>query len=134
MSEALPFPRAGAASAPARLRHVFVRDLELEAVLGVHEHEKTAPQRVIINLDLAVEEGPGPLEDDLRHVVCYETLTRNVEAIVARGHVHLVETLAEMIADACLEDPRVRAARVRIEKPDAIPRARSVGIEIERTR
>ncbi len=134
MNEASPFTRASTASAFARLRHVFVRDLELQAVLGVYDHEKVAPQRVIINLDLTVDEGTEPYEDDLRNVVCYATVVRQVEAIVRRGHVHLVETLAEMIAGACFEDPRVCAARVRIEKPDAIPQARSVGVEIERVR
>jgi dihydroneopterin aldolase len=66
--------------------------------------------------------------------VSYEVVVRRVEQIVAQGHVHLVETLAERIADACLADERVLAARVRIEKPDIIPNARSVGVEIERIR
>jgi dihydroneopterin aldolase len=53
---------------------------------------------------------------------------------VAQGHVHLGETLAERIASACLADERVTGVRVRIEKPDIIPNARSVGVEIERLR
>ena len=64
----------------------------------------------------------------------YEVVVRQVESIVAQGHVHLVETLAELIAAACLSDRRVAAVRVRIEKPDIIPNARSVGVEIERLR
>ncbi|HLF21542.1 MAG TPA: dihydroneopterin aldolase, partial [Aestuariivirga sp.] len=61
-------------------------------------------------------------------------VVKKVEAIVARGHVNLVETLAELFAEACLKDKRVMAARVRIEKPDIIRNARSVGVEIERLR
>ena len=53
---------------------------------------------------------------------------------MSAGHVGLAETLAELIAAACLRDKRVMAARVRIEKPDVIPNARSVGVEIERLR
>lgn len=120
--------------ADARRRHVFVRDLDLEAVIGVHRHEKRAKQPVRINLDLTVDEGPALLEDDLRQVVCYETLVDAIKALLARGHVNLVETLAEQIAACCLADPRVLCARVRVEKPWAIAEARSVGIEIERTR
>lgn len=120
------------ASARSGLRHVFVRDLELMALIGIYDHEKQAPQRIIVNIDLSVKEGSG--DDDISHVVSYEIVVKKVEAIVAEGHVNLVETLCEKIARSCLTDKRVVAARVRVEKPDIIPNARSVGVEIERAR
>jgi dihydroneopterin aldolase len=121
------------ADAGAKLRHVFVRDLEIKALLGIYEHEKRDPQRIIVNIDLSVHEGAAPLADDISQVVSYEVVVKKVEKIVADGHVNLVETLAELIAQSCLKDKRVAAARVRIEKPDIIKNARSVGIEIERS-
>jgi 7,8-dihydroneopterin aldolase/epimerase/oxygenase len=120
------------ASAAARLRHVFVRDLEVMALIGIYDHEKQEPQRVTINIDLSVREGSG--DDDISHVVSYEIIVKKVEATVAEGHINLVETLCEKIATSCLTDKRVVAARVRVEKPDIIPNARSVGVEIERSR
>ena len=120
------------ASARSGLRHVFVRDLELMALIGIYDHEKEAPQRVTVNIDLSVKEGSG--DDDISHVVSYEIVVKKVEAIIAEGHVNLVETLCEKIARSCLTDKRVMAARVRVEKPDIIPNARSVGVEIERAR
>jgi len=122
------------ASATSGLRHVFVRDLELMALIGIYDHEKRDPQRIIVNIDLSVMEGEGPMDDDISHVVSYEIVVKKVEAIVAEGHINLVETLCEKIATACLRDKRVAAARVRVEKPDIIPNARSVGVEIERQR
>ena len=122
------------ASGQARLRHVFVKDLRVDALLGIYPEEKTKSQKIIVNIDLSVKEGDDPLSDDIRNVVSYEIVVRKVEEIVAAGHVGLAETLAELIAAACLRDGRVMAARVRIEKPDAIPNARSVGVEIERLR
>ena len=122
------------ASATRRLRHVFVKDLELEALVGVYDEEKVKPQRIVINIDLSVSEGDNPVADDLKNVVSYEIVVQKVERIIAQGHVNLVETLAELIAAACLTDRRVLAARVRIEKPDVIKSARSVGVEIERLR
>jgi len=123
------------ASADGQIRHVFVRDLTLLALIGIHDAEKIKPQRIVVNIDLSVQEGStGPLPDDISHVVSYEIIVKKCEAIVADGHVNLVETLAEKFADACLKDKRVVAARVRIEKPDIIPNARSVGVEIERVR
>ena len=122
------------ASAASGLRHVFVRDLELKALIGIYAHEKIDPQRVVVNIDLSVTEGEGPKDDDIGHVVSYEIVVKKVEAIVAEGHINLIETLCEKIATACLRDKRVLAARVRVEKPDIIPNARSVGVEIERAR
>jgi len=116
------------------IRHVFVRDLTLLALIGIHDAEKIKPQRIVVNIDLSVQETLSPMPDDISHVVSYEIVVKKCEAIVAEGHVNLVETLAEKFADACLKDKRVVAARVRIEKPDIIPNARSVGVEIERQR
>lgn len=126
-------PRAYA-DATVRTRHVFVRDLEIMTVIGVHDYEKRAPQRIIVNVDLAVREA-GPVHSDrLEDVLDYAEVVRRVEQICQQGHVNLVETMAERVADACLAVPSVAAARVRIEKPDVVENAGSVGIEIERLR
>ncbi|TVR97863.1 MAG: dihydroneopterin aldolase [Rhodospirillales bacterium] len=120
------------ADARNRLRHVFVRDLVLSCSIGVHRHERHAPQRVRINLDLAVRDEGADLRDDLGNVVCYERISDGVRDIVSQGHIKLVETLAESIARMCLDDARVRSVRVRVEKLDVFPDAASVGVEIER--
>jgi dihydroneopterin aldolase len=133
MNDTVRQPR-GVADATRSFRHVFVRDLEIKAMLGIYEHEKLEPQRVIINIDLSVKERGEPLEDDISNVVSYEKVVDHVKEIVSAGHVHLVETLAEMIAARCLENDWITGVRVRVEKPDIIAEARSVGVEIERVR
>lgn len=129
------------ASSALALRHVFLRDLVLSASIGVHPHEHAAPQRVRINVDLGVEDDalrnlsrPGVGRDELSRVVDYEKLAQRTREIVAAGHVRLVETLAERIAESCLMDPRVHVARVRVEKLDIFADAASAGVEIERRR
>jgi 7,8-dihydroneopterin aldolase/epimerase/oxygenase len=129
------------ASSTRALRHVFLRDLVLAASIGVHPHEHTAPQRVRVNVDLGVEDdGARPLSrtpvgrDELSRVVDYEKVADTVRSIVGSGHVRLVETLAERIAQACLVDPRVQLARIRVEKLDIFADATSAGVEIERRR
>lgn len=123
------------------LRHMFLRDLVVSARIGVHPQEHAAPQRVRINIDLGVEDdGARPLSrqpvgrDDLARVVDYEKVARDVRALIAAGHVRLVETLAERIAEVCLADRRVYLARVRVEKLDIFADATSAGVEIERRR
>ena len=120
------------ADAGENLRHVFIRDLVLECDIGVHAHEKGRPQRVRINLDLGVRDDGTPLADQLENVVCYETVVTRVRAITADGHINLVETLAERIAQTCLQLPDCLSARVRIEKLDVFADAESAGVEIER--
>ncbi len=129
------------ADAARGLRHVFLRDLVLPASIGVHPHERAGVQRVRINVDLGVDDDgaralsrPSVGRDDLRRVVDYEGVANAVRAIVASGHVVLVETLAERIAESCLADARVHLARVRVEKLDVFADAASAGVEIERRR
>ncbi len=124
-----PFP---VAEARGRFRHVFVRDMTLACRIGVHRHEKGTEQRVRVNLDLVTAEGKTPHADTLANVVCYEDLVARVRRVAGRGHINLVETLAERIARECLADPRVRSARVRVEKLDVFADVAGVGVEIER--
>jgi 7,8-dihydroneopterin aldolase/epimerase/oxygenase len=122
------------ADASASVRHMFIRDLVLECLIGVHKHEQRKPQRIRINVDLAVREEGRVRSDKLTDVVDYEEVADRIRAIVASGHVNLVETLAENIADMCLTDVRIAAVRVRVEKLDIFPDAAAVGVEIERSR
>jgi len=115
-----------------KIRHVFIRDMVIDCSIGIYTHEKEHEQRVRINLDLAVGEGDHQINDDIRNVISYEDMAKGVEAIIATGHINLVETLAENIAEMCLQDKRVFSARVRVEKLDIIASAESVGVEIER--
>jgi dihydroneopterin aldolase len=127
------------ADAARATRRMFVRDLVLAASIGVYPHEHEHRQRVRINLDLAVaDDGAEKLSraavgaDELGRVVDYEAIVNRARAIVGAGHVQLVETLAERLAEACLMDARVRLVRVCVEKLDVFAEAAAVGVEIER--
>jgi len=122
------------ASAEKKCRHVFVRDLIVDASIGIHDHEKNGPQRVRINLDLSVVDDYFHDADNVDDVVCYEEVVYETKAIINQGHIFLVETLAEQIAERVLRMPKTLSVRVRIEKLDVLKDACSVGIEIERTR
>jgi len=120
------------ADAGAGIRHVFVRDLVLTCIIGVHAHEKRGPQRIRVNLDVGVMEGQMPHSDQLENVLCYENLVVSIRAIVADGTINLIETLAERVAEICLQPSMAVSARVRVEKLDIFSDAASVGVEIER--
>src|ERR1043165_8264606 len=121
------------ADAGKSIRHVFIRNLEVLASIGIHGHERGKHQPVRINVDLAVEDAVV-VQDRLDKVVDYEAITAKIREIIAAGHINLAETLAERIGQACFEDQRVKTARVRVEKLHALPGAESAGVEIERER
>lgn len=116
--------------ARTRRRRMFVRGLVLDCAIGVHPHELGARQKVRIDVDLHVADPDSPLGDRLSEVVSYDDVVAGIRSVVGAGHVNLVETLAERIADMCLTDRRIDRVRVRVEKLEVL--AAGVGVEIER--
>lgn len=110
---------------------VFVRGLTLEAGIGVHDHEQGRLQTLVI--DVTLDLGPHAVER-LADTVNYETVAEAARAIVADGHVGLVETFADRLAQACLSQPQVRGVRVRVEKPGALDGAAAAGCEVAYSR
>jgi dihydroneopterin aldolase len=124
VSSPVPFP----AGAPIHEGlTVFVRGLEVEAGIGVYDHEHGRLQRLVIDVTLTLQ----PLKvERLADTVNYERVAEAAHAITAAGHVGLVETFAERLATAMLEDARVRRCAVRIEKPGALGAAAAAGCEV----
>jgi dihydroneopterin aldolase len=110
------------------MTRVFVKGLKIEARIGVHAHELGRAQPLILEVELDV---PVAGAQDLSDTLNYEMIGEAARAIAAEGHIGLVETFAERVAHACLADPRVTRARVRVEKPLALaPHAEAAGVEI----
>jgi dihydroneopterin aldolase len=112
-------------------RRLFLRDYEVLMNIGVHDFEKQGEQRVLFNVDLYVPLADStPRHDDLDEVVDYDFIRRSIHARLARGHVHLQETLCDDVLAMMLAHPKVRAARVSTEKPDVYPDCDAVGCEV----
>jgi len=113
---------------------IFVKDLHLRCVIGANDWERHVQQDVLINLEVEADLRPAGASDDLANALDYKTIAKRIISLVETSEYFLVEALAEEIARLCLEDDRARSARVRVEKPGALRFARSVGVEIHRTR
>ncbi|MBI1366849.1 MAG: dihydroneopterin aldolase [Alphaproteobacteria bacterium] len=129
-TDVTPLPRP--ANAPRR--KIFIRGLVLEANIGAYDHEHGATQPIRIDFEAEVIEPADPAGDRLEDVVCYNKLTQGIKAILAEGHIRLLETLAERIADLAIAHPMVLSVSVRIEKPKAIAEAQAAGVEIFRSK
>jgi dihydroneopterin aldolase len=68
----------------------------------------------------------------LAKVLSYDSVIAGVRRLLAAGHINLVETLAENVAQICLADSRVAWVKVAVEKLDIDPDVGGVGVEIER--
>jgi dihydroneopterin aldolase len=112
-------------------RRLFLRDYEVRINIGVHDFEKKAEQRVLINVDLFVPLAQStPRADKLAEVLDYDFIRRTIAERAARGHIHLQETLADDVLALMLAHPLVKAARVSTEKPDVYPDCEAVGVEV----
>ena len=109
---------------------VHVRDLVVEAEIGVHAHEHGRRQPLVIEVELDL--APGPFLH-IADTVNYEAVAERARQIAAAGHLKLVETFAERLALACLADERVKAVRVRVDKPEALAPA-VAGVEVRLAR
>jgi dihydroneopterin aldolase len=114
-------------------RRLFLRDYEIHINIGVHDFEKKAEQRVILNVDLYVPLSMNtPSKDALEEVVDYDFMRETIKALSSHGHIQLQETFCDDIVTAMLLHPKVIAARVSTAKPDVYPDCHSVGVEVFR--
>lgn len=105
---------------------IFVRGLVVQAEIGVYDHEHGRSQPLVIEVELQVAAAGFEQIDD---TINYEDIARHARETAAAGHVKLVETFAEQLALACMRDPRVLSARVRVDKPEALAPA-VAGVEV----
>lgn len=111
---------------------IFLSDLIAEIQIGVNADEKGRTQRVRINVHIEPEIWPDPARDNIADTLSYDVIVGHIFRLVKDRHFHLVETLAEDIAAACLAE-KVRTVKVRVEKLDIYPFA-VPGVEIVRSK
>ncbi|MFY8095704.1 MAG: dihydroneopterin aldolase [Niveispirillum sp.] len=122
-----PLPYTAPAAPPRDAGQVVlvVRDLVVTTLIGIYDYEHVKPQRLRLNLELALAPAdPAPWT----HAGLVETASR----IVTEGHTNLLECLAERLASALLSPDRALTALIRLEKLDAFQECEAVGVEIVR--
>lgn len=111
---------------------VFIRDLSVRGIIGIHDWERQVRQEIIINLSLFGDFSKASESDQIEDCINYQSLAEKIAAHAESAQRFTVEALAADLADICLAEPNVHKVRVRVEKPGAIQFTRSVGVEIER--
>ncbi|HML02533.1 MAG TPA: dihydroneopterin aldolase [Candidatus Bathyarchaeia archaeon] len=111
---------------------ILIKDLTLRCIIGVKESERREKQDVVINIILWSDLTKATETDDIDETIDYKKINKSIIGLVENSKFFLVETLAERIAQLCLQNERVRKVKVSVEKPGALRFARSVGTEVFR--
>ena len=113
-----------------RSARIVLESLEVQADIGFHEFEIGSPQRLLVTVEIWLEELAAPAEDDPIRAWNYDFLRKEVEELAAARRYNLQETLAHSIFERVAALRGIRALRVRLSKPDVYPEAHGVGVEI----
>jgi 7,8-dihydroneopterin aldolase/epimerase/oxygenase len=115
----------------AGCRRIFLREVLLDANIGIHDFERAGAQRLVINVDVFVPLAVStPRHDRISEVLDYDFVRLTISRRIEQGHINLQETLIDDIARALLAHPGVAAGRGASEKPDVYEDVEAVGVEI----
>ena len=113
---------------------VFIRDLRVRGILGIHDWERVTPREIVINVAMFTDTRRAGRSDDIVDCVNYSEMAKKIRAHAESAARMTVEALANDLARLCLQEPKVMKVIVRVEKPGAVPESTSVGVEVERER
>ena len=115
-------------------RTVFIKDFIIQEIIGIHKYEKIKKQKIKFNIVVDVNKNTVPDEKDIKSIVDYEKITNKLENLVKNKKYNFLESLAEDSFKEIFEDKRINSVKIKIEKPDAIKNADSVGVEVFKSR
>jgi dihydroneopterin aldolase len=113
---------------------IVIRDLRVEALIGIHRRERHATQTVTVDLEIGVPGSAVFASDQVADTIDYEQVALRIRALAAGGHFRLVETFADRIAALLLNDFGAPWVKVSAAKVGVLANARFVGVTIERRR
>ena len=115
-------------------RTVFIKDFIIQEIIGIHEYEKVKKQKIKFNIVIDINQNTIPDEKNIKSIVDYEKITNKLENLAKNKKYNFLESLAEDSFNEIFEDKRIDSVKIKIEKPEAIKNAESVGVEVFKTR
>ena len=115
-------------------RTVLIKDFVINEIIGIHKNEKVNKQKIIFNIVINVNQNIYPDENNLSSIVDYEKITNKLKKLAKNKKYNFLESLAEDSFKEIFADKRINSVKIKIEKPDAITNAQSVGVEVFKSR
>lgn len=113
---------------------IYIRDLLLRCIVGIYPEERENKQDVIINIEMTCDLSAAAASDQIEDTVNYKAVKKEIMALVENSAFLLIERMAGEIASVCLAHRGVFQVRVTVDKPGALRFARSVAVEVVRSR
>ena len=111
---------------------VYIRELEIDAIIGIYDWERETKQTVSIDLEMGCDNTKAAASEDIADALDYKSVAKRLISFVEGSEFLLVEMLAERIAASVLEEFSVPWLRLRLGKPGAVTGSKDVGVIIER--
>lgn len=111
---------------------VYIRELEVETIIGIYDWEREIRQRINLDLDMGTDIRQAANTEDVDNTLNYKTVSDRLIEFIEQSEFQLVETMAEQIAEIVMTEFGVKWLRLRLGKPGAVPQAKDVGVIIER--
>lgn len=118
----------------SKLDTIFLRDLKVQAIIGIYAWERGATQTITIDIEMATDVARAAAADSIDAALNYKSVAKRLIAFAEASQFALVETLAESLARIIVTEFDVPSVRLSVSKPGAISASRDVGVTIERTR
>jgi len=115
-------------------RTVLIKDFIIYEIIGIHQNEKINKQKIIFNIVIDVNQNIYPDENNLSSIVDYEKITNKLKKLAKNKKYNFLESLAEDSFNEIFADKRINSVKIKIEKPEAIENAQSVGVEVFKSR
>jgi len=113
---------------------VFIKDFIVHEIIGIHDHEKVKKQKIKFNIVIDVNQNTIPDEKDIKSIIDYEIIITKIDNLTKSTQYNFLESLAEDSFKEIFEDKRINSAKIKVEKPDAIKNADSVGVVVFKCR
>jgi dihydroneopterin aldolase len=111
---------------------VYIRELEIETIIGIYDWEREQKQVVSLDLEMGTDIGAAARSDDIENTLNYKAVAKRLIEFIEGSEFFLVETMAERIAEIVLEEFSVPWLKLRVGKPGAVTGSKDVGVIIER--
>ena len=112
---------------------VYIRDLRVDACIGIYDWERKIRQEIKIDLEMGWDNRPAAETDDIQYTLNYKESAKLVAAYVQESEFQLVETLAERVAELLIKEMKLPWVKVSLGKPVAVSGSKEVGVIIERS-
>lgn len=113
---------------------VFIKNLKLDVIIGIYDHERTQTQPITLNVEMAWDNRPAGKSDDITLTLDYEKVSNYIKAFASDSAFLLVERFTEVLAEKLIMEFNIEALTLELNKLTAIPGTDAVGVKISRTK